>query len=80
MTARATLIIAVLSLTTACDSTISRAFWPTPPANLTEPCPPLEPLPSPATLGDVLQDGIQTGGLYNECRAKHDALSAWITR
>lgn len=80
MNAKAILITAALCQTTACSSTIARAFWPTPPANLTEPCPPLEPLPSPATLGDVLQDGIQTAGLYNECRAKHEELSGWITR
>lgn len=80
MTAKAILITAVLSLTTGCSSTISRVFWPAPPANLTEPCPPLEPLAGPVTLGDVLQDGIQTAGLYNECRAKHNALSKWVTR
>jgi hypothetical protein len=77
MNARGLTLIAALSLTTACNSTISRALLLSTPANLTEPCLALEPLPSPATLGDVLQDGIRTAGMYNECRAKHAALSEW---
>ncbi|WP_449355845.1 Rz1-like lysis system protein LysC [Zavarzinella formosa] len=77
MRARTILPLLALSLTPACSSTISRALWPIPPANLTEPCPPLEPLASPATLGDLLQDGIQTSGMYAECAARQKALADW---
>lgn len=50
----------------------------TPPANLTQPCPPLERLAEPADLGDLLQASIQTAVLYQQCAARHDELSAWV--
>lgn len=44
-----------------------------------EPVPPPAPVPNPFTLGQCLQfaiDEVQRGA---ECRAKHKALSDWVT-
>ena len=44
-----------------------------PPADLTQPCPPLSPLAG-TTGADILPWAVQTVYLYKDCAARHDAL------
>ena len=52
---------------TACQSS-------TPPADLVQPCPNLPKLEG-GTGADILPWSLQVIGLYNDCKARHKALS-----
>ncbi|MGN7006710.1 Rz1-like lysis system protein LysC [Neisseria sp. P0008.S004] len=63
------------SMLTACQS--STPPLPTaikPPADLVQPCPNLPKLEG-GTGADVLPWSLQVIGLYNDCKARHKALS-----
>ncbi len=49
---------------------------PPPPADLTQPCPPV-PAGDPKNLGELLQADVELIALYHQCRARHQALSDW---
>jgi hypothetical protein len=49
-----------------------------PPANLTAPCPELEPVPEAADLGDLLQESINLAVDYRRCAARHNELADWV--
>lgn len=54
-----------------CASTIPRSV----PANLTQPCAAVNPIEEGATMGDLLRASVEVIYEYNECAARHAALS-----
>lgn len=46
-----------------------------PAANLTQECDPLEPLPEPVTLADLIRHYAQTIAQYQDCRTRHQGLA-----
>ena len=68
-------IVTSVLILTACQS--SMPPLPTaikPPADLVQPCPTLPKLEG-GTGADVLPWSLQVIGLYNDCKARHKALS-----
>ena len=75
---RLTALACCLSLAGCCTTQQLGTPVVPPPANLSSPCLPLEQLPSPATMGDLLRAGIDNADLYAECSQKQRGLvSAW---
>lgn len=72
-------ILAALFLLTACDSLTIPYQNVLPDADLTASCEELEKLPEKANLGDVLSVGTRNNSRYNDCAARHDRLSKFIT-
>lgn len=73
-------IVPVLCLSLAACSTTPQfvTHVPPPPANLSSPCEMPEPLPPPATMGDLLRAGINNADLLAECARKQRGLvAAW---
>nr|DAN67885.1 MAG TPA: hypothetical protein [Caudoviricetes sp.] len=63
------------SILTACQSSMPPLPTATkPPADLVQPCPKLPKLEG-GTGADVLPWSLQVIGLYNDCKARHKALS-----
>ena len=48
------------------------------PANLTQPCPPLQPLADGADFGHLLEAAVDAAGKYRECSTRHEALSRLV--
>lgn len=76
---RAPMILIVLALfpLASCASITRPLLYPTPPASLTQPCPPLVRLKEPATLGSYHATVVENYGIHADCRARHKALAEW---
>ncbi|MCE9561867.1 MAG: hypothetical protein K8U57_07420 [Planctomycetes bacterium] len=72
-------LTAAAFLLTGCHSLTLPVLGIIPPANLTAPCPDLEPAQA-ADMGDLLGVCIDTTDQYQVCKARHNALAAWVAR
>lgn len=67
------LIVICLLLVSACATQPSTLPTEPPPANLLQPCPPIQQLPAdkPVSLGDLYQADHELIQLYGECALRH---------
>ncbi len=72
-----TLIAACLALLPGCSTVRGELKMDRAPANLRQPCPPLEAIKPGALLGDLIEQMVVDAGTYQECARIVDGWIRW---